>query len=179
MPTPEWFICDIRSLLLDCAKQQLILGALFLHNVTPMHVIIMQYLSISAFLKYDECMFVPLELWNPGCAPDLINYCSKAEIKDLTWRRTDSCWNNWSTVSWQSLHLEFLIFKMILSSSLSKRYLKMLRNVVRWQVNLTKGISTYTSLLKREAGCLQHCFAAFFGLQIFFFRGLNFITSLF
>lgn len=61
-PTPEWFICDIRSLLVDCAKKQLILGALFLHNVTPMHVIIMKYMSISAFLKYDECMFVPLEL---------------------------------------------------------------------------------------------------------------------
>lgn len=93
----------------------------------------------------------------------------------LTW----SCQNNWSTVSWQSLHLEFLIFKMVLSSSFSKWYLQMLKNVVRWQVNLTKGISTYTSLLKRKAGCLQHCFAAFFGLQIFFFRGLNFITSLF
>lgn len=38
-PTPEWFICDIRSLLVDCAKKQLILGALVLHNVTPFYYV--------------------------------------------------------------------------------------------------------------------------------------------
>ena len=65
-PTSECFICDIRSLLVDCAKKQLILEALFLHNVTHFYYVhahdYHKYMFISAFLKYDECMFVPLEL---------------------------------------------------------------------------------------------------------------------
>ena len=38
-PTPEWFIRDIRSLLVDCAEKQLMLGALFLHNIIPCYYV--------------------------------------------------------------------------------------------------------------------------------------------
>lgn len=67
IPTHERFSCDIRPVPVGFAKKQLILGTLFLH------MLIIKYISISAFLRYDECVFVPLELRNPGCAPDLIN----------------------------------------------------------------------------------------------------------
>lgn len=74
IPTHEGFSCDIIPILVGCTEKQLIFGALFLHLlITHVHVIIIKYISISAFLKYDECMFVPLELRNPSCAPDVIN----------------------------------------------------------------------------------------------------------